>query len=95
MQSRILALTAATSLLSLAFAHGDEAHTADMSGMDMNPAEASPKPAGEAFTAPGKEGWPLSYWSYSENVGLLYTYMALVVLNWIMIAPPGAPLALE
>ncbi|KAK8218063.1 hypothetical protein IWZ01DRAFT_537719 [Phyllosticta capitalensis] len=65
-----------------------------MSGMDMNPAEASPKPAGEAFTAPGKEGWPLSYWSYSENVGLLYTYMALVVLNWIMIAPPVVMLSI-
>ncbi|KAL2683652.1 hypothetical protein IWX47DRAFT_865678 [Phyllosticta citricarpa] len=91
MQSRTLALTAAASLLSLAFAHGDEAHTADMPAMDMNmnmAADAAPKHAEEAFTAPGKEGWPLSYWSYSENVGLLYTYMALVLLNWIIIAPP-------
>lgn len=93
MQSPTLALTAAASLLSLAFAHGHDVHTTDMPAMDMTmtmtpAADAAPKQADGAFPAPGKEGWPLSYWSYSENVRLLYTYMALVLLNCIIIAPP-------
>ncbi|EKG10639.1 protein of unknown function DUF2427 [Macrophomina phaseolina MS6] len=36
----------------------------------------------------GQEGWPMSYFSYTENVGLLWTYVALTVITWVVIAPP-------
>ncbi|KAF9635934.1 putative integral membrane protein [Lasiodiplodia theobromae] len=34
------------------------------------------------------EGWPMSYFSYSEHVSLLWTYVALTVITWLLVAPP-------
>lgn len=84
MQARALSLTAAVALLSalpLALAHGDD-HDMDMGDM----AEHGSMDDGPA------EGWPMSYFSYSEHVSLLWTYVALTVITWLLVAPPGAQL---
>lgn len=86
MQARALTLTAAAALLHalpLALAHGEDhgmdiGEAADVGGMDSKPAA---------------EG-PLSYFGYSKHVGLLWTYVALMVITWLLIAPPVVMLSL-
>ncbi|KAF4305665.1 hypothetical protein GTA08_BOTSDO06692 [Botryosphaeria dothidea] len=85
MQTRTLTLAAAVALLQvlpLAFAHGDD-HSVDMA----EHGSVEHKPMTEADVA-GQDGWPMSYFSYSEHVGLLWTYVALTVITWTVVAPP-------
>lgn len=89
MRTQALALAAAAALLQtlpLASAHGDD-HAMDMAEHGNTEHE----PVTEANVV-GQEGWPMSYFSYTENVGLLWTYVALTVITWVVIAPPGAQL---
>lgn len=89
MQTRTLPLAAAAALLQalpLAFAHGDD-HSVDMA----EHGSVEHKPMTEADVA-GQDGWPMSYFSYSEHVGLLWTYVALTVITWTVVAPPGGQL---
>ncbi|KKY20166.1 putative integral membrane protein [Diplodia seriata] len=78
MQTRVLLLTALLPALPLALAHGDD-HGMDMGDMAGHGAKGD---------VVGDDGWPMSYFSYSEHVGLLWTYVALTVLTWVLVAPP-------
>lgn len=39
-----------------------------------------------------QDSLPMTYFSYSEHSGLLWTYVALTVITWLVVAPPGAKL---
>ncbi|OJD38076.1 uncharacterized protein BKCO1_5000202 [Diplodia corticola] len=88
MQARALPSTAAAALfaaLPLALAHGDD-HGMDMGGMAEHGAKGNAPVA--VHDAVGDDGWPMSYFSYPEHVGLLWTCVALTVITWLLVAPP-------
>jgi len=79
-RGRVLTLAAAALLLEalpLAVAHGSEhdGGNLDMGGSPEAPASADRK--------------PMSYWSLTDHVGIVYIHILLMSLAWAVVLPVG------
>jgi len=81
-RGRVLALAAAALLLEalpLAVAHGSE-HDDGKMDMDMGGGPEAPASA---------DSKPMSYWSLTDHVGVMYTHILLMSLAWVVVLPVG------
>ena len=94
----IVAVLAVASSLATASAHGDDGM--DMSAGHMASSDDTTTATTTtttttthtvAFDSPeaGVEDWPMSYFSYGQHSGTIVAHIALMIIAWFFVLPPG------